>query len=566
MLVVTLAASACAPSLRASSGPMDDLTAAPMPMQTAADIGSGPGADFLVGQFAMEVGDIAQAQSALQRALAADPDDLELRRQVFFLNIASGERVGAVTQARGLVELDPAADEPRLALFVDALQGGRLGEARAQLEAMPERSVGSLISPLLRAWLMVAEGDPAGALQAMPAINPEDPLFAVLVYHRAAMHALAGEPAAGLPALKALVVRPEGAPMRATVLAARLVAEQEGPDAAMAMLDEVEALQEQPPMVRRLALSAVEGRVPDRTLTTAGEGVADTLLAIAEALRQQRAGGRAIVYARLAAWAAPDDGEVTLTVANLLVGQDNPQLAIDILQAVPDSSPWSWEAQLAMADALVAAEKQSEARRLLTEMAAARPERVDALVELGDLARRSDDYKTAEQAYDDALERLGPSAPGQWRLYYARGVARERLGEWDAAALDLQEALRLEPDQPQVLNYLGYSWVDRGENLQVALGMLEKAVELRPQDGFIIDSLGWAYFKVGRFDDAVSWLERAVEAEPGDPVINDHLGDAYWRTGRTREARFQWQRALSLEPEEAVVRSLQDKLAHGLPS
>jgi Flp pilus assembly protein TadD len=256
---------------------------------------------------------------------------------------------------------------------------------------------------------------------------------------------------------------------------------------------------------------------------------------------------------------------VKLTVADLLVGQNNPDLAIDVLRAVPADSPWHWEAQLATADALVAAGKRDEAMRQLTEMAAARPERIDALVKLGDLARRSDDYATAERAYDEAIGRVGP-AVSPWRLYYARGVARERLGNWDAAALDLQEALRLEPDQPQVLNYLGYSWVDRGENLETALGMLQKAVELRPRDGFIIDSLGWAYFKVGRYEDAVTWLERAIEAEPGDPVINDHLGDAYWKTGRTREARFQWQRALSLNPEEAVVRVLQEKLANGLPS
>jgi tetratricopeptide (TPR) repeat protein len=566
MAAVLLAASACAPSLQASNGPMDDLSVDPVRMATADEVGPSPGADFLIGQFAMEVGDIVQASDALQRALAADPDDLELRRQVFFLNVARGMRPAAVNQAKAVVELDPAADEPRLALFVDALQANRLDEARRQLDAMPERSVAALVSPLLRAWLSVAQGDPAAGLRAMPPPNPEDPLFAVLVYHRAALHALAGTPAAGLPELRTLVLRDEGAPVRATLLAVRLVFQLEGQASAQALLMEASARGQQPALVRAAAQALASGHAPEAGLDTAGEGVADTLLAISEALRQQNAGGRAIVYARLASWAAPADGEVTLTVADLLVGQDNPDLALEVLRGLPADSPWGWEGQLAMADALVAAERPGQAEQLLTQMAAERPERIDALVKLGDFARRTEDYPAAVEAYDQALQRAGAPSRGQWRLFYARGVARERTGDWDGAAADLQQALQLEPDQPQVLNYLGYSWVDRGENLEVALEMLQKAVELRPRDGFIVDSLGWAYFKVGRYDDAVAWLERAVEAEPGDPVINDHLGDAYWRVGRMREARFQWQRALTLGPDETVERQVQDKLAKGLPS
>ncbi len=195
-----------------------------------------------------------------------------------------------------------------------------------------------------------------------------------------------------------------------------------------------------------------------------------------------------------------------------------------------------------------------------------RPQRTDALRELGDLFRRKERFPEAEKAYGDAIARLPKVEPDDWRLFYARGIALERMGRWPDSEASLAKALELAPDQPLVLNYLGYSWVDQGQNLDRAKAMLHRAVELRPQDGFIVDSLGWAYFRIGEFDNAVTQLERAVELEPGDPVINDHLGDAYWRVGRLREARFQWQRALTLKPEADVVAQIEGKLERGLPA
>jgi tetratricopeptide (TPR) repeat protein len=564
--MLLLLTTACAPALRADDTTYDDLVAAPAKLETGNAVGSGAIADYLVGQYAMDVGDIVQAAGALERALQADPDDLELRRQVFFLDVASGDRRGALEQAKALLDLDPASDEPRLALFVEALRQGRPAEAKSILDALPEHSVGGLIAPVLRAWLVVAEGDPKRALEVLPKADPEDPLFPVLLYHRAALMALAGQAGTGLAELLPVVQQHPPIPVRAALLATRLIYQVNGQAAALAFLDEALAAQEQPAVLGRVADELEAGRPPPAGLATPSEGVADMLLAIVDALQQQSAAGRAIVFARLASWAAPADGEAMLALAGLMVAQGNAALAIDVLKELPPESPWGWEARLATADALIADNRPDEGKQLLVRMADERPQRIDALVKLGDLARSQEDYVGAEQAYDQAIQRVGEPSRRHWRLFYARGVARERTGAWDAAVADLQEALRLEPEQPLVLNYLGYSWVDRGQNLQTALGMLQKAVELRPRDGFIIDSLGWAYFKIGRMDEAVVWLDRAVEAEPGDPVINEHLGDAFWRTGRIREARFQWQRALTLSPDDEVARLLRDKLENGLES
>ena len=197
-------------------------------------------------------------------------------------------------------------------------------------------------------------------------------------------------------------------------------------------------------------------------------------------------------------------------------------------------------------------------------MAQREPTRPDSLIALGDLLRGEDRFAEAEAAYTRALQRVPAIDRRHWRLLYARGIAYERTKRWPQAEADLLKALELEPEQPFVLNYLGYSWVDQGLNLDRAKAMLHRAVELRPEDGFIVDSLGWAYFRLGEHDKAVTYLERAVELEPGDPVINDHLGDGYWRVGRMREARFQWQRALTFEPEPELATVIQDKLVNGL--
>ncbi|WP_027134850.1 tetratricopeptide repeat protein [Geminicoccus roseus] len=561
-----LLTTACAPSLQASDGLGADQSLATGLPPAAEPVTPSPIADYLVGQYAVDTGDIVRAAEALGRAQAADPDDLELRRQVFFLDVASGDRRGALAQAAFLADLDPGADEPRLALFIQALTDGRLDVARADLDALSTRGIGDLIAPILRAWLAVAEGDPQRALEVLPPVDPADPLFPVLIYHRAAIQDLAGQPGEALASIAPVVEQQQPASARAMLLATRLIHEVDGAGAAIAFLDETLALQEQPVVLERVAADMEAGRAPDPVLATPGEGVADILLAIVEALRQQGAVGRAIVYARLATWAAPVDGESTLALAGLMVAQGNPTLAIQVLDGLPATSSWNWEGRLATVDALVAANRQDEAEQVLAQMVDERPERIDALVKLGDLARAGENYADAAGYYSQAIGRVGVPSRRHWRLFYARGVARERIGDWDSAVDDFQEAMRLEPDQPLVLNYLGYSWVDRGENLATALGMLQKAVELRPRDGFIIDSLGWAYFKTGQLDEAVTWLERAVEAEPGDPVINEHLGDVLWLTGRTREARFQWQRALSLSPDEELARLLRDKLENGLES
>jgi Flp pilus assembly protein TadD len=253
-----------------------------------------------------------------------------------------------------------------------------------------------------------------------------------------------------------------------------------------------------------------------------------------------------------------------MLVAEIEEATHNTARSLAIYQAIDRASPVSWSARLKAALELDELNRTDEAVSLLQAMAAERPQRAEALVTLGDVQRGREHFSEAVAAYDAAARRLGPAAAADWRLTYSRGVALERSGDWPRAEADLKAALALQPDEPLILNYLGYSWIDRGLNLDQALKMVERAVELKPNDGYIVDSLGWAFFRLGNYSRAASFLERATELLPEDPTVNDHLGDAYWRTGRVAEARFQWQRALQFKPEADEVKTLQTKLDQGL--
>ena len=249
----------------------------------------------------------------------------------------------------------------------------------------------------------------------------------------------------------------------------------------------------------------------------------------------------------------------------MLSTQNKAEESLAVLAEIPAASPYYSSARLRSAINLDTLERTDEAIAQLRTMAAEQSDSVGAEVQLGDLLRSKKRFAEAVAAYDEAIHRAeGAHLPERWSLFYDRGVALERSGQWQRAETDLSHALELKPDQPLVLNYLGYSWIDRGENLDRGLKMIEKAVELRPEDGYIVDSLGWAHYRMGDYDGAVQHLEKAIELVPQDPTINDHLGDAYWQSGRLNEARFQWRRALQLGPQENEIKPIEEKLESGL--
>ncbi|PCI39415.1 MAG: hypothetical protein COB46_08855, partial [Rhodospirillaceae bacterium] len=237
-----------------------------------------------------------------------------------------------------------------------------------------------------------------------------------------------------------------------------------------------------------------------------------------------------------------------------------------IYEKIPDTSPLYWFSRQHLANNYDQLEKTEKAIEILKALAEAYPSREHPLIELGDIFRRHSRFDEAIIVYSEALDRIGTAGPKNWDVFYMRGIAYEQTKQWPKAELDFLKALTLNPDEPRVLNYLGYSWIDQGMHLKKALEMIRKAVQLRPRDGYIVDSLGWGLFRVGDYKAAVKSMERATTLRPDDALINDHFGDALWRVGRLREARFQWQRALDMDAKPDLIEALRDKIKNGLPA
>jgi tetratricopeptide (TPR) repeat protein len=531
----------------------------------AGDSINSPLGDYLAGNFALETGRLAEAATYFERALAKDPENPDLRRQLFLLMLASGQHDAALEQAEELVADGAGVAEAELLLSLEEVRSDRFDDAHRRLAGITAEGVAGLTAPFIDAWVLFAQDDRNAIDRALSRLDQGEALGPLNGYHKAMMLDLSGRLDDAAPALAAAMPEAGPAPMRMLQAYASMLARQGRRAEAVEIMRQQLADRGEQPVIADLIASLEGGGSPEPPFADAAGGIADALLGIAEALYQEQGNRMAVVYARLAMFARPELAEAALLIGDMMAEQDNHHAAIEAYQAVAPESPLRHLAELRRARALHDMERQEEAFQLLEQLAAAAPERIDALVQLGDLLRHDERYQESHEAYSRAIERIGEPKREHWTLFYARGIAFERTEQWPAAEKDFLHALELEPEQPFVLNYLGYSWVDQGMHLDRAKDMLYRAVELRPDDGFIVDSLGWVHYRLGEYEAAVEQLERAVELEPGDPVINDHLGDAYWRVGRQREARYQWRRALTLEPEEDTVADIQEKLRQGLP-
>jgi tetratricopeptide (TPR) repeat protein len=514
---------------------------------------------FLAARHAEAVGDLVAAAEMTAGFLADLPDSDLYRRRAHLLMLSAGRFADALPLARAVLETNPSDPLANYTLVVRAFNDGAFTDVVALLGVIEESGINAIVVPLLRAWAHAGMGDIDAASAELDALALKNGLGSVAGFHKGLIADLAGDTATAEAAFAQALQATGGHPSVELLDSyARLQVREGRREEAQAL---VARFIEQNPRTLLVepvrAVVAGEG-APDRVIDSHRRGVAEVLRNVATLLNRERLRTEALLFMQMSLGVEPGNTRSMFSLAQLLEARDRLDLAVEVYEGIDPASPYSWYARLGIADAMHTRGDTEDAIRLLRRMVSERPDRSDAVRTLADVLRIAKRYDEAISAYDLAFERRGESV--DWQLLYSRGIALERAKLWDRAEKDFLAALEIEPDQPLVLNYLGYSWVEQGVQLERAKAMIETAVEKRPRDGFITDSLGWVLYRLGDYEAAVGHLERAVALEPVDPVINDHLGDAYWIVGRRQEARFQWQRSLTLKPDADLAAQLREKL------
>ncbi|HWK65176.1 MAG TPA: tetratricopeptide repeat protein [Rhizobiaceae bacterium] len=534
-------------------------------------IGTFSGA-YLAARVAESDNDLDGAIAYYRRALEFDPDDKQLQQSLMLALISQGKFDAALPLAEKL-KTEPEIERfSRLALAVDSIRKKEYSKAETWLKLALESDLDRLISSLMTGWAKLGGGAAADALSFVEKVKGPEWYTLFTTYHRALIADNAGLKdkaeaayAEALDNVSAGSAAPETW-IRAAEAYAGFLARQGEKDKALGVLDKADEFAQGRLPIVALRDAIEQGKTVPKLVDGPIAGSTEVLLNLGSALN--RGGGEAFVklYLQYAMALDPTNDQVLLQLAAVAEQQQDAEQAIALYRRIPDSSPMKRVSELQLGLNLADLGRHDEAIVHLRALLESEPDDMRAYLALGGVYAAKEDFKSAAEIYDKAVARLAKPERDNWNIFYQRGIAYERLKQWPKAEPNFRKALELFPDQPQVMNYLGYSWVDMNTNLDEGLELIRKAVDLRPSDGYIVDSLGWAYYRLGRFDDAVRELERAVSLKPDDPVLNDHLGDAYWRVGRRLEATFQWSHARDMKPEPDVLASVEKKLREGLPA
>lgn len=526
--------------------------------------------NFLSAYIAGASKDTAAAASFYREAVKADPRNAELLERAFVSLLADGSLPDAFRAAERLTSRDGSNGLAQLALGVRQIKAGQFAQARQNFARSGRGAAADLTGTLLTAWAFAGANDGKRALDTINKLKGERYYNTFRDFHAGLIASLVGDQAEAERRLKAAYDADRNT-LRIVDAYARFEAQAGRTDLAIQAYTEFDKVLPRHPIVRDALTKLKEGKPLARLVNSAQEGAGEVLYGLGSAGSTQGDELPAVVYLRLALYLAPEHALARLTLADILDRMKQTDRANEAYAQIPTTSPLRLNADVQIGLNLEQMGKGEEAITHLDAAMKAHPDDIDVISALGNVQRSRKKYEEAAETYSRAIALIGDRpASNYWTTFYFRGTAYERAKQWPKAEADLKKALELVPaSQPgaraQVLNYLAYSWVDQNMNIDEAFTMLKQAVDAAPRDGMIIDSLGWAYYRLGRWDDAVRELEKAIELKPGDPTINDHLGDAYWRAGRRLEGKFQWQHAKDLNPEPEDLEKINVKLKDGLP-
>ena len=519
---------------------------------------------YLAARHASVERDANSAAAFYRSALRTDPKNNELLDRAFISSLADGDIDEAVKLADRILTQDKSNRVARLVVGVRDLKQKKYATAQININQSIRGPITDLVATLLSGWAAYGAGDSKGCVATIDKLaGPEwYPLFKDL--HAGMILELAGkEKDAGTRFERAYKL--DDSMLRVTEAYARWLSRNKDSAAATTVYQAFDKKLARHPLIVEGLRDTKAGKKMPPLVDSAQAGAAEALYGIGATLTRRGGEDLALVYLQLSLYLQPTHPLALLSLADLYESVKRPQMAIKVYERVPAASPLKRNAQIQLAIDLDSADRTDDAIKILKGVTTEDAKDLEAIMALGNIERGRKRFGECGATYSKGIDVLpagNDKANSVW--YYYRGICEERSKQWGKAEADMKKALELQPDQAHVLNYLGYSWIDQGVNLDDGMKMIKRAVEQRPDDGYIVDSLGWAYYRIGNYEDAVKNLERAIDLKHEDPTINDHLGDAYWRVGRTLEAKFQWAHARDLKPEADELPKIEAKIANGM--
>ncbi len=527
---------------------------------------------FLAARTADVDQDFATAITLYKKALDFDTANVEIRQRLMIAQLLSGDFDAGAKIADSLKDDSSVERVTTIVRALAAIKDKKFSDAEKILKYSGPNDLDRMVNTLLTAWARAGAGKNKEALALVNGMKGPGWFSIFQKYNAGAIALVSGNIEAARKSLNDAVTDREGGAtatdtyMRAVMALARLEAKAGNKQKALDTIAVGDTFAPNYAPLKALRQSIERGDKPEQQVQTPVDGAAAVMFSIAGALNREGAEEIVTLYLQTSRALDPKSADTLILLGGLAEAQKQPERAIAFYREVPADSPMHRISELQLGLTLAQTDKVAEARTHLKSLLESDPSDIRSYLAYGSALSDAKDYQAMAANYDKAVEVIGAvPKKSDWTIFFQRGIAYERLKQWDKAEPDFKRALELNPEQPQVLNYLGYSWVDKNMNLEQGIDMIRRAVELRPNDGYIVDSLGWAHYRLGAFDEAVTELERAIELRAGDPTINDHLGDAYWRVGRKIEAVYQWNRALIGESDDVDKAKVKEKIANGLP-
>jgi tetratricopeptide (TPR) repeat protein len=520
---------------------------------------------YLAARHAGAERDAGAAATYYLNVLKLDPRNPDLLSRAFLSVLTDGDVDGAGKLADRVLAADHTDRIARLVIGIRELKQKRYAQAQQDFAQSVRGPVTDLAASLLSGWALYGAGDSKAATDTIDKLSGPDWYAIFKDLHTAMILDLANNKKEAAKRFDR-TYKSDPTALRTVEAYGRFLSRTASKDDALKIYQDFNKALPDHPLVSQEMKDVSDGQKLPPLVDSPQAGAAEALYGLGASIGRRGGEDLALIYLQLALYLEPTHTMALLSLGDLYEDLKKPELAIKAYDRIPTSSPLARNAQIQEAVDLDSLDRTDEAKQKLDRVIAEHSKDTEAIVELGNIQRGRKQFADCATTYGKAIDTLAKPEKSNWVMFYFRGICYERSHQWPAAEADMKKALELYPEQPLVLNYLGYSWVDQGLHMSEGMDMIRRAVDQRPDDGYIVDSLGWAYYRIGNYDEAVKNLERAVELKPEDPTINDHLGDAYWHVGRTLEAHFQWSHAKDLKPDPEDLPKIEAKLKNGVPS